>query len=83
MTIMTTKQFSDYYFKITGLRLSPESVGYMCRTGELDAYKEPESAVWQIRVKNLVISPEEYKALEQENAELRATIKNIAKIVGI
>lgn len=81
--IMTTKQFASYYRKITGLYISSESIAYMCRTGELDAYKEPEAKQWLIRVKEVVVSPEEFKALEQENAELRATIKNIAKIIGV
>lgn len=83
MQIMTTKQFASYYKRITGLYISPESVAHMCRTGELDAYKEPETRSWLIRVKNMSVSAEEVRALETENAELRATIKNIAKIVGV
>ncbi len=80
MILMSTKQYADYYCKITGLFISPESVAHLCRNGTLDAYKEPEGKSWIIRIKDLAVSPEEYKSLEMENAGLRATIKNIAKL---
>ena len=81
MQIMTTKQYADYYRRITGLYISPESVAHLCRKGELNAYKEPEGKQWIIKVENPAVPPEEFKAVENELIKTRATIENIGKLV--
>ncbi len=80
MQIMTTKQYADYYKRITGLYISPESVAHLCRKGELEAYKEPEGKQWLIKV-NPAVSPDELKAIENELIKTKATIENIGKLV--
>lgn len=80
MQIMTTKQYADYYKRITGLYISPESVAHLCRKGELKAYKEPEGKQWLIKV-NPAVSPDELKAIENELIKTKATIENIGKLV--
>lgn len=82
MQIMTTSQFASYYRKITGLFISKESVAHLCNTGKLSAYKEPERRQWLIKVENVAVSSADYEILEKENAELRTTLKNIAKLAG-
>lgn len=80
MQIMTTKQYADYYKRITGLYISPESVAHLCRKGELEAYKEPEGKQWLIKI-NPAVSPDELKAIESELIKTKATIENIGKLV--
>lgn len=80
MQIMTTKQYADYYRRITGLYISPESVAHLCRKGELEAYKEPEGKQWLIKV-NPAVPPEEFKAVENELIKTKATIENTGKLV--
>mgnify|MGYP004453764953 FL=1 len=80
MQIMTTKQYADYYKRITGLYISPESVAHLCRKGELEAYKEPEGKQWLIKV-NPAVLPDELKAIENELIKTKATIENIGKLV--
>ncbi len=80
MQIMTTKQYADYYKRITGLYISPESVAHLCRKGELEAYKEPEGKQWLIKI-NPAVSSDELKAIENELIRTKATIENIGKLV--
>lgn len=80
MQIMTTKQYADYYKRITGLYISPESVAHLCRKGELEAYKEPEGKQWLIKI-NPAVSSDELKAIENELIKTKATIENIGKLV--
>ena len=80
MQIMTTKQYADYYKRITGLYISPESVAHLCRKGELVAYKEPEGKQWLIKI-NPAVSSDELKAIENELIKTKATIENIGKLV--
>ncbi len=79
---MTTKQYAEYYRKITGLYISPSSVGHLCRKGELDAFKEPEGKQWIIKVKNPAVYPEDYEALNNKCISLQTTIMNINKLLG-
>ncbi len=81
MQIMTTKQFADYYKRVTGLYISPESVAHLCRKGELNAYKEPEGKQWLIKFDKAAVPPEEVNELKNELVKARTTIENIGKLV--
>ncbi len=81
MQIMSCKEYAMYYRRVTGLHISPESVGHMCRTGKLDAFKEPEGKTWFIKVEPAA-PIEEYNKLKNDYIALQTTVKNVSKLLG-
>lgn len=77
--LMSTKEYSKYFYDLTGKRRSPESIAYSCRNGELDCIME--DGKWCIKVKSTVVPYSLYKEVKKELDETKVILASIKTLL--
>lgn len=78
-TVMSTVEYAEYLSALTGNSYTSNDITYRCRTNKLPsnakAFKDENSSLWRIAVKNTQVPKKQYIELANKYNELLSIVK--------